>query len=182
MRKSAKGKILEATSKVIADKGVLNLTLEEVARVAEVSKGGLLYHFPSKDALILALLDQSLEAFTSGIEKKAQEDDRPGAWIRAYIECSFGLSEDAVQGSKSASAIIAGSSYNPHFLQGYVETQKVWKVKILKDGLPQNIANTIRMAVDGIWLNEAIGLTPLNRQEREAQINYLMSLSFIDDK
>src|SRR3712207_9422759 len=43
---------LEAAERVVARDGVARLSLDAVAGNADVSKGGLLYHFPNKDALI----------------------------------------------------------------------------------------------------------------------------------
>jgi len=54
MKKSevTRGRIIEATMTTLQEKGIQALTLEEVARRAEVSKGGLLYHFKSKEELL----------------------------------------------------------------------------------------------------------------------------------
>lgn len=47
--------ILDATEEVLCTRGVAGLTLDAVARATGVSKGGLLYHFRSKDALSSAM-------------------------------------------------------------------------------------------------------------------------------
>ena len=41
--------ILSAAANLVLRKGASRMTLEAVAREAGVSKGGLLYHFPSKE-------------------------------------------------------------------------------------------------------------------------------------
>ena len=46
----ARDRILEAAERVVAEVGAARLTLDVVAQAAGVSKGGLLYHFPSKRA------------------------------------------------------------------------------------------------------------------------------------
>ena len=40
--------ILDAAEAVVIERGVKGMTLETVAAKANLSKGGLLYHFPSK--------------------------------------------------------------------------------------------------------------------------------------
>jgi len=50
--------LLAAANKVVVDRGVDALTLDAVACQAGVSKGGLLHHFPSKEALITAMVQQ----------------------------------------------------------------------------------------------------------------------------
>ena len=49
-------RIRVAAAKVIERDGAGHLTLEKVAAEADLSKGGLLYHYPSKDALLQGLL------------------------------------------------------------------------------------------------------------------------------
>ena len=53
-------RILAAAIEVIRTDGAANLTLDRVATAAGVSKGGFLYHFGSKDALMAGLLDETL--------------------------------------------------------------------------------------------------------------------------
>ena len=43
----ARERILDAAESVVIEQGVTGMTLDAVAARAKVSKGGLLYHFPS---------------------------------------------------------------------------------------------------------------------------------------
>ena len=45
-------RILDAAEELICTRGIAGFTLDGVAQAAGVSKGGLLYHFRSKDSLI----------------------------------------------------------------------------------------------------------------------------------
>ena len=72
----ARERILEAAERVVAEVGAARLTLDLVAQAAGVSKGGLLYHFPSKESLLGALaqryvqsMEQCIEAAKSGISE-----------------------------------------------------------------------------------------------------------------
>lgn len=51
MTATAREQILDAYARLIVDGGTKHATLEAVARDAGISKGGLLYHFPSKAKL-----------------------------------------------------------------------------------------------------------------------------------
>jgi len=51
-------RILTAAENVVTRDGVANLSLDAVAREAGVSKGGLLYHFPNKSALVTAIVER----------------------------------------------------------------------------------------------------------------------------
>jgi len=56
MASDARDRILRAVRDLLADGGPSSVTLEAVADRAGLSKGGLLYHFPSKSALYVGLL------------------------------------------------------------------------------------------------------------------------------
>ena len=64
--------LLDAASRIVQQRGVEHLTLELTAQEAGVSKGGLLYHFPSKEALIKGMIQSYLERFTADFNAAAQ--------------------------------------------------------------------------------------------------------------
>ena len=78
---SSRERILAATVQVALRDGVSAMTLDAVAREAGVSKGGLLYHFASKDELIAAMLEHHAA--------KIQKASRP-AWPRTRIRVGAG--------------------------------------------------------------------------------------------
>lgn len=56
-RNSRRDAILKVACRLVRTMGASHLTLDAVAREAGISKGGLLYHYPTKDALIQAALN-----------------------------------------------------------------------------------------------------------------------------
>ena len=57
--------ILQAAEEIVAKRGSAHLTLETAANEAKVSKGGLFYHFQSKEALLEAMILRSTELLRS---------------------------------------------------------------------------------------------------------------------
>ena len=53
---AAREKVLDAFQRLLIERGARETTLDAVAQAAGVSKGGLLYHFGSREALIEGLL------------------------------------------------------------------------------------------------------------------------------
>jgi AcrR family transcriptional regulator len=81
--------LLEAATKVIRRDG-LAATLDDIATEAGISKGGLVYHFPTKQALLIALGQSISQAFIDLVDsKKDPSDTRSGSLARAYIRASF---------------------------------------------------------------------------------------------
>src|SRR5438552_10278775 len=83
---SVRDRLLDAAEQVVARDGVANLTLDAVAREAGVSKGGLLYHCPSKSALITAVVERlATRCEFDHAQAMADGSQGPGAFARAYI-------------------------------------------------------------------------------------------------
>ena len=70
--------IIEAASQVVANQGTHKLTIEAVARQAGLSKGGVLYHYPSKAALLAGMLDHLTETIQARRLEKAHHSELEG--------------------------------------------------------------------------------------------------------
>src|SRR6476659_609770 len=91
--------ILHAAFALIRREGVARLTIEAVAQEAGLSKGGVLYHFKTKESLISAMIASLVERFDADIETARSEEPEgeraaSGSWRRAYIHASTGPAED----------------------------------------------------------------------------------------
>ena len=72
--------ILTAAERVVLRDSVMSLTLEAVAREANLSKGGVLYHFATKEALIQAMLERLIQYYERAIAQQQRDDAAPGRW------------------------------------------------------------------------------------------------------
>lgn len=62
---------------VFTEHGYSNTAVDDVAKASETSKGGLYFHFPSKQALFLALLDESSNALIERVESAMSLEPDP---------------------------------------------------------------------------------------------------------
>jgi len=86
--------LLDAAEAVVLREGAGNLTFEAVAKVAKVSKGGVLYAFANKDMLIDAMLRRVVANYDRAVETfLAINGDSPETRIHAHVEAS--RNEDA---------------------------------------------------------------------------------------
>jgi AcrR family transcriptional regulator len=53
--------VLLAARQIVEESGAGALTYDELSRVSEVTRGGITYHFPTKDALLKALLEDDMQ-------------------------------------------------------------------------------------------------------------------------
>lgn len=66
---STRERILEAAMNIFSAKGFHDTKLDEIVAEASISKGSIYFHFPNKEKLFIALVDQ----FADLIERRANE-------------------------------------------------------------------------------------------------------------
>ncbi len=157
--------ILQAASSLIVKEGIEHLTLDAIAAAAHVSKGGLLYHYPSKDALVMGMIDfyvQQFEEQFSTFLTEEPDNDTPEAWIRAYIRASL----EPVPGEADVSAgIMAAVAINPALLDPLRERYRKWQHQFDQASNPA-LALLVRLTLDGWWIANLLGLAPTSEADR----------------
>ncbi|MFK7801626.1 MAG: TetR family transcriptional regulator [Anaerolineae bacterium] len=168
--------IFEAAIRILIAGGLSSLTLAKVASEAGLSKGGLLYHFPNKVALINAIFENQNCVFETRLEELcAEEGHAPGAWLKAYARASVEQIVDPQTASLYASLFAAEEKYaSAHALmrQKYVD----WQVQVENCGLDPNWATLIRLTVDGLWFSEMHQYGPPDLQRRDWMIKKIQEL------
>jgi AcrR family transcriptional regulator len=170
---STREAILRATGRVVAEEGISGLTLGAVAREAGVSKGGLLYHFPSKDALIRGMIRRLIEGFTGVIERELEEGGS-GRWVRAYARASFVEDRQLLDVSAGLLAAVAN---DPSLLDPMRSSYEGWQRRAERDGIDPAVATLVRLAADGLFFVELFGLAPPEGRLRERVLEALLQLT-----
>lgn len=91
--------ILAAALETFSQFGIHGTRLEQVAELAGVSKTNLLYYFPSKEALYVAVLQQLLDVWLAPL-KAFREELTPLLAIQQYIRLKLEVSRDYPQASR----------------------------------------------------------------------------------
>lgn len=81
-----RGAMIRAAYTVMARDGVHRVPLQQIATEAGVSKGLLIYHFSTKDGLVLATLEWVLEATEARIRRRLAESDDPARAISNVVD------------------------------------------------------------------------------------------------
>ena len=79
---STKRALLENATQLFAAHGYAGTSLDEVVAAARVTKGALYHHFPSKQALLAAALDEALEGLDTAVAEAARATDGRSAHDR----------------------------------------------------------------------------------------------------
>lgn len=171
-------RILRAAEDLVIRDGVSHLTLEAAAQEAGVSKGGILYHFPSRAALVSAMVESFVVSFEADLVSRQAYSGVPGAFTRAYLEATLDPSEQSSdpRQARLGGALLAGMTSDPDLLQPLRERYDAWQASLEKDGLPEHVATVVRLAADGLWLADLFALAPLTGAARHAVGEQLLDL------
>jgi AcrR family transcriptional regulator len=166
--------LLDAAAAVLRRSGARGLTLNAVAADAGVSKGGLLYHFPSKAALLDALVDGWNEAFEASADEQAGAG--PGGWTRGYLQASLGGGSFSPETEAGLLAALAEESAR---LDTVRTRFQAWQQRLADDGVDPAVAALVRAAADGLWLADLLDLAPPSPDLRAQVVELLERL--LDD-
>ncbi|MFQ3545504.1 TetR/AcrR family transcriptional regulator [Halobacillus rhizosphaerae] len=174
-RSSRKTEILHAASKIVSEEGIFNLTLEAVAKQAGISKGGLLYHFPSKEALVKGMVEHLAANYQEKIRENAEADPvKKGRWTRSFLDVTFNQSYE----NKDMNAgLMAAKAVNSDLLHPIREAYSNWQHEIENDGLDPVQATIIRLAIDGIWLSELFDIYQIETTKKDEVYRTLKALT-----
>jgi len=153
--------LLRAAGEVVRERGVDAMTLEAVAAHARVSKGGLLYHFATKDALVTAMVERLAAGFEAEMEGEMARErlEEPGApeagrWLRAYVRVSTAPDPEF---DALAAALAAAFAADPALLRPIREAEARWQEHAENDGINPALAAVVRLAADGCWMSLLFG-------------------------
>lgn len=113
--------ILEAADTVLREGGSRALTIDAVAVAAKLSKGGVLHHYASKDALVSALVARKLRHLREGIAAcEAALPEDPGRLPQAMLpQAMLAHARESYADDDFSRALLLASVENPEALDGY---------------------------------------------------------------
>jgi AcrR family transcriptional regulator len=162
-------RILDAAEEVVLRDGVARLTLDAAAAEAGLSKGGVLYHFPTRDALVAGMVDKIIEEFDRDIDRRLRDDREPGCFTRAYIGATMEPSAPRPdREDRLGAALIAAAAAQPDLMAPLQQAADRWQDRLEHDGLDPTVATVLRLACDGLWMCDLFGLAPPATSRRAA--------------
>ena len=173
---SSREVIVDAAESVVIQVGAAHLTLDAVAAKASVSKGGLLYHFPTKKALLKAMLDRHMQRLEKARKKKYEElQDEPARAIKAYVLSALARDRKT---ERISAALLAAVAHDPRLLEPVRKDYQRHMAEFTSSGLRFERATVIALATDGLRLLEILFLSPpIKDKQRKHVIEELLRLA-----
>jgi AcrR family transcriptional regulator len=146
----ARAKVLDAFEQLLIDRGERAATMEAIAAQAGVSKGGLIYHFGSRDALLEGLEQRLRERSIEYVTAMRAAPEGPVA---------FFLRTSAVADSPYDHTLVAAARLrsHPRIAEASLWVQRGWFDALLAEVGDADLARTIMLIGDGLYFNVVSG-------------------------
>jgi AcrR family transcriptional regulator len=173
--KSSRERILNAASELVREVGSGRLTLEAVAERAGLSKGGLLYNFPSKDALLQGMVERMIE------EVSAEKEALQGSFgccrnLASRLSVAASLKTRCGTMKEVANGMLAASAENPRLLEPIRQVIKEEWQKLKTTSEDPAAAMIAWLAVEGLSSLEMHDLSPVSPQDRDEVVSAVYKL------
>ncbi|MBF6173551.1 TetR/AcrR family transcriptional regulator [Nocardia blacklockiae] len=179
MTATTRDRILDALESLLLEKGMSQVTLENVAATAGVSKGGLLYHFKSKDALLAGLVRRLGERADEQLNSAVAQGRSVAEW---YLQTpSPDNDADALELALYRSMVAAMRTIDaPHdehddeVQRALTEVIDAWSTGLDSEIEDPVRADIIRLVGDGVYLRALLGLPPIDPARYRAVVTRLL--------
>ncbi|MBF0659798.1 TetR family transcriptional regulator [Psychrobacter sp. NG25] len=150
--------LLDQAARITLEQGLSKVTFQAVADAVGVTKGGIMHHFATKNALILEVFHDAMAKFEAEVDSAMAKDPvRYGSFTRAYIDATISLGEKGQEEFDSQATLYV-------LMLGDSELRELW-AKWANEQLQKHEAtdNTetlcmVRLVADGIWLSDFSGI------------------------
>jgi AcrR family transcriptional regulator len=151
--------LLHAAFELAATKGMADVTVNKVSKLADVTKGAFFHHFDSKETLVTELMQMLLTRLDKQFDRlMAEEENSDGCFTRAYIRAAF--SEGAAE-RKSWGALLS-------LMASKDQVGRVWN-NWLSERLKRHSKTdsrielrVVRLAADGVWVERIMNAKSKN--------------------
>jgi AcrR family transcriptional regulator len=170
-RPSARGALLDAAASLVLETGARRLTLEAVAARAGISKGGLLYHFPTKEDLLAAMVQRHIEENVANTELFAQlATADAGLGLKALVDGRAAAVEACELKKETASCLMAAAAERPALLEPVRNFHRaIWAAvdggTVEREKIPALLLAWF--ALEGDSLLDMLDISPLTPQLKE---------------
>ena len=175
VRPSGKDAMLDAAEVVLTEQGAWRLTLDSVAEQAQVSKGGLLYHFPTKDALLQALVARLMARAAEKRRCRREESGNdPESVLKADVESCL---LDSDRDPKLCAAMISALANCPDLKEPIRSFQEQRFAELSTLNVDEDEAAILLLAADGLMLMETLHASPFSESRRNALVEAMLAMA-----
>jgi AcrR family transcriptional regulator len=174
-RPTSRKKILAAAADLARDAGPGSLSLDAVAHRAGVSKGGLLYNFPTKAKLMQALVEDYLAEFEARLDAATtlRQEGAGEDLLSAYFRLS---AAECMKPKPGAAWIFAAMAEDPDFIRPIKAFNRRLLDRLKAETTDHTALLMTWLAVEGLRCLQLFGTDILTDEERKLVVSALSEL------
>ena len=165
----AREKLLMSFENLVITEGERTATLDAVAADAGVSKGGLLYHFPHRQALVDGALARCEELARADLPRLTES---PQGAAREFLVTS--LYEDSPLDRSLMVVFRLVQAGVPGAKETCARVEDAWYRAVLQDVGDPVLATAVQFMGDGLYQQASMGLLPASAEERQQILSHLL--------
>lgn len=172
MRSNSRSDILDAAMRVVDTVCSADITYQAVATQAGLTKAGLMYHFPSRDLMMIAVIEHVIERWQSELHKtleKPLEESTLSERVQAFVR--FAGEGGVTQGEF---VVFSEAVRRPELSLPWLNYLKTWFG--FSDGTDSTTLLLVWLAANGLWVAEATGILTIETTQRAALLTSLLEL------
>lgn len=157
--------IIEAALRVIERKGLIGVTISDIASEAGCAYGVVAFHFKSKEGIVLSVLDYMVEEYDRILHWSKY--DTPEARLKAMIDLDFDTKVSSAGRVAVFTAFWAESARNPEYSKRCAEMKSRYDVAVMADVAalaeryqvkldPALVARSVNALIDGMWISSQV--------------------------
>ena len=176
--------ILDSLQKLLESRGLPTISVSDIAEEAGIAKGSIYYYFPSKDAILEALVERNYEQPLMTAKNLASQPDIPPFTRMAMIfqACRNSSADYMKSGQESSVGAPEKALLHQKYMNHLISEFKPVLAEIIKQGIsageirfdrPEELAE-IALIVLSVKMDNTIA--PASREEIENTIAALIAL------
>ncbi len=172
MRSSSRTDILDAAVRVVDTVQGTDITYESVAKEAGLSKAGLMYHFPTKDDMMIAIIEHVVDRWQRDLQAVLGiplEQSTLAQRVAAFV--AFAGEGTVTQGEF---VVFSEAVRREELAAPWLAYLRTWF------GFSGDVDATslllVWLAANGLWISEATGILHLAGEQRAALLTQMLQL------
>jgi AcrR family transcriptional regulator len=158
--------ILDAAERVVAREGSRRLTIDAVVQESGFSKGGVLYNFPSKQALIEGMVARMIAQTRARHDAALREAEASGEDpMPAMVRC---LLQQKEMDRAVSMGLLAALAEQPDLIAPIQVAISEMRDEMIALAPDPQLASILMLAADGLHFSDILGLDILPDDQREA--------------
>ena len=128
-RQETRAKLIRAAHELMGEKGIGATTIQEITDTADVGFGSFYNHFESKQAIVQAIFDETIESYGDALDPIADEVEDPAEILAASVRY-----------------VVMRGSEDPTW--GWFLIRSVFLAQVLRTGLGRRLMRDIRLGIE----------------------------------